>query len=175
MIYYRASYFNSRGQIKIQEMAFVLVAIMVLFAIVALFFISFRTSGLRDDASLQREDEAKALVRKITDSPEFAWTVDQCYGCIDLDKVMALKEKKEYNGFWNIDRLYVKVFYPNKEGECNRINYPDCGEINIINNSKNVGIPVGAFVSLCRQEFYGEQRYSKCELGKIYASAKEIK
>ena len=170
MGYCFASY--SKGQLKIQEMAFVLVAIMIFFAIVALFYITIRTNTLRDDAGLQREEEAKELVRKLSDSPEFSWTASSCSNCIDLDKVMALKDKPEYKNFWNIDYLMVEIVYPAKNGvECGRGNYPDCSTITLVN--KTIGTPITAFVAVCRQEFR-QRGYPICELGRLYASGKAL-
>ncbi len=176
MNYYRVSYSNigKRGQLKIQEMAFVLVALMIFFGLVALFYFSIRLSDVREDAALQREAEAQALVRKLSASPEFAWTATSCTGCIDMDKVLLLKERQGYKGFWELEYLSVEVIAPQKEGECRKENYPDCRSITIVNKSKEFGTPVGAFVALCKQEF-NEQGYVKCELGKIYASGRRIR
>ena len=165
---------NKKAQLKIQEMAFVLIAIMIFFALVGLFYLTIRLSTLKEDVSLQRGDEAKELVRKLADSPEFSWTSSQCSGCVDLDKAMLLKERKSYQGFWNIDYLKIQFIYPNNEGECTRANYPNCSTITIASKTKEFGITESSFVSLCRQEFK-ESGYKKCALGKIYASAKEVK
>ena len=160
-----------KGQMKIQEMAFVLLAIIIFFAMVSLVYLSIRLSSLREDVGAQREQAARELVRKLSDIPEFSWS--DCSGCVDADKVLALKERPSYKGLWDIDYLMVEKIYPNStRRECNRANYPDCTTITIVNNTKTIGTPVSAFVALCRFESSGS--YTKCELGKIYASAKAI-
>lgn len=162
-----------KGQLKIQEMAFVLIAIVVFFAMVALIYLSIRLANLRSDVTLQREEAAKQLVKKLSDIPEFSWAA--CPGCVDMDKVFVLKERAAYRKFWDIDYLMVEKVYPNRtSAECNRANYPDCTKITLVNNTQNYGSPTSAFVALCRFEAAGGG-YTKCELGKIYASAKAIK
>lgn len=175
MRFFHANCFKRKGQMKIQEMAFVLIAIMIFFAIVALFYINFRVSGLRQGAEIQRGEEAQEMVKKIAAMPEFALTARECESCIDMDKVMALKEKKEYQNFWGLDYLRIESIYPQKpEKECIRGNYPDCTSITLINKSKDFGSAKSAFVALCRNEFL-QQGYIKCELGKVYAAEKGIK
>ena len=165
---------NKTGQMKIQEMAFVLMAIMIFFGIVAIFYIKISLSNLRGDVELQRGEEANELVRKISGTPEFAFTAGECDSCIDLDKMLMLKERKSYQGFWNLDYLKIDVIYPLKSGECSRGSYPDCGSITLINKTDDFGIPKSAFVALCRQEFKGSENYVKCELGRISAFGKSL-
>lgn len=169
MMHLSANY-SKTGQMKIQEMAFVLVAIMIFFGLVALIFFSIRVSNLRESAGELREDEAKQLVRKLASTPEFSFR--NCQVCIDFDKVLELKGKKDYQGFWNLDYLAVELVYPDKNGECNKSNYPECRSITIINKTQ-FGTAPDAFVSLCRWE-QEKKGYFKCELGRIYASGKGI-
>lgn len=152
----------SRGQIKIQQMAFVLVAIMIFFAIVALFYISIRSAGLKGDVNALREDEARESVKKISGSPEFAWSTTDCASCIDLDKVMALKERESYRDFWDFPLLQIEKIYPESSGECTLQNYPECRTITLIKEQDYIAH--SAFVALCRYE----GSISKCELGKVY-------
>ena len=118
----------------------------------------------------QREQAAKEIVRKLSDIPEFAWA--DCSGCIDADKVLMLKERTAYRDLWDLDYLAIEKVYPNvTKRECNVANYPDCTTITIVDNT-DFGSPTSAFVALCRFDPEGDR--TKCELGKIYASAKAI-
>jgi len=170
---YRANY-SRKGQMKIQEMAFVLAAIMIFFAIAALFYINFRISGLRQGVEEQRSQEAQEIVKKIASSPELSLN-KECESCIDLDKALVLKESKAYKNFWNLDYLKIEVIYPNKkQGECIRGNYPDeCSGITIANKTKDFGTAMSAFAALCRYD--ATSRTKKCELGKIYAAGEALK
>src|SRR3989339_757807 len=64
--------FNSRGQLKIQQMAFMLIAVTLFFALVGLFLIVFVFSGLKGSATALQEKNALLLVTKLANSPEFS-------------------------------------------------------------------------------------------------------
>lgn len=164
---------SSRAQMKIQEMAFSLVAIVIFFGMVALLYFSVSLSSLRQGAQNLQDEEAAELVRKITSIPEFSFTARDCSNCIDLDKTLLLKEKTSYTGFWNIDFLQIEKIYPlgNKK-ECEKTNYPECSTITII-DKEEFSSPSTAFISLCRWE-QSKGGYYKCELGRIYASGKDL-
>ena len=164
---------SKRAQLKIQQMAFVLVAIIIFFAIVALLYFSISLSNLRKSASSLQEQEASELVRKLASTPEFSFTATDCSNCIDLDKLLLLKSRQSYKEFWNLDFLKIEKLYPKTEKlECEKANYPDCNEITII-DKKEFGSPQKAFVSLCRWE-QAKGGYTKCGLGGIYASGKNL-
>ncbi len=166
---------SKKGQMKVQEMAFVLIAIILFFGMVALVYFSIRLSSLKEDVTSIREQSAKELSRKLADIPEFSWTSSTCSGCIDLDKVLVMKDRAAYKGFWDLDYLMVERVFPNKTAvECTRANYPECGKITLINNTKYFGSPATAFVALCRIE-PSKGGYTKCEMGKIHAASRVIK
>src|SRR3989344_9674346 len=163
-----ANYF--RGQLKVQEMAFVLIGIFMLFVIAGLFYFSIRFSSLEGDVKDNRADEARALVITITGLPEISWK--GCSSCVDLDKAFVLKNQKAYNEFWELDYLMIEKIYPESDKlECNRQNYPDCSKITLI-DTKEIGTPAWAFVSLCRYD--SDKRGELCSLGRIYASGRAI-
>ncbi|NCN98786.1 hypothetical protein COU62_03445 [Candidatus Pacearchaeota archaeon CG10_big_fil_rev_8_21_14_0_10_35_219] len=157
----------SRGQIKIQQMAFVLVAIMIFFGIVLLFYLSISVGNLQNIGETLREEEAKEVVRKLAGSPEFSWDIEDCSSCIDMDKVFALKGNEKYDNFWDVPFLRVEKTYPFADNECTKQNYPDCGSITLIETENFVSN--SAFVALCR---YDGELGNKCDLGKIYLGFK---
>lgn len=165
----------SKGQMKIQEMAFVLVAIMIFFGLVALVFAAINLSNLKKDTVALREQEAQEMVRKISGTPELSWGASKqsCSNCIDLDKALALKKQKAYDGFFGLGYLMIERVYPKTaDGECTTDNFPNCGKITLINSSNFVSAPY-AYVSLCR--FEGAQGgYVKCELGRVHAAGKGL-
>ena len=162
----------NRGQMKVQQMAFVLLAIMIFFAMVSLVYLSIRLNALRGDARDLQDSEAKELVRRLAGSSEFRW--NDCSNCIDLDKVLVLSEQESYKGFWNLDYLRVDVVYPEQVGECSKVSYPDCKSVTVIQNDEDFGIPSSSFVNLCRRAFEGGEYYEECSIGRIYASGKSL-
>jgi len=171
-----ASY--SKGQMKIQQMAFVLVATLIFFVMVALFYFSIQMRTIRQEATTLESERASADVAKLSSTAEFAWKAgisarEDCPNCIDLDKALALKFLGGYNSLWKFDYLTIRKTYPftNETIECTLANYPNCNTITIV--SKKVGTPASAIVPLCRwiNEANG---YRKCDIGIIIATGEGI-
>ncbi len=165
------------GQMKIQQMAFMLIAVMVFFALVGLIIAAVGFSGLKEKATALQEKNAMLLVSKLANSPEFSCR--QSENCIDLDKIISLKDnidkyKKGNKNFWGVSGIEIIKIYPkNSEIECNSQNYPDCNKIILISGQ---GTASENFVSLCRKEFDSATytTYDKCELGKILIKYEKI-
>lgn len=160
------------GQIKIQEMSFVLLAIVIFFAIAFLLYFAISFSGLKKDVVSGEQDKAKEIIQNLALSPELSFDPERCITCIDLDKTMILKNKSEYRNFWGLDYLRIERVYPRYEnGECNFGIYPNCDSITLVKLNDSIGTPPFVFASLCRYEMEKEG-YVKCQLGKIYASGR---
>jgi hypothetical protein len=163
---------SSKGQMKIQQMAFMLVALVIFFALVALVYFTISIASLERAVTILEDAEARELVRSFHGSPEFTFTsAGDCSSCIDLDKVLFLKESEAYNNFWNLDLLVIEVIYPLDPNladvECTRSNYPKCGKITLI-EKPNFGARSEAFVTLARWD--PEIDNFRYELGRIAVS-----
>lgn len=160
---------------KIQQMAFMLIAVTLLFVLAGLFIVTLRFSGLRESAEALDERNALLLAGKLADSPEFS--CESAFGeartnCVDLDKAMALKSNvNTYTGFWGVDGIEIRRVYPaGEDRECTIENYPECNKITIVDAETGTG--VGNFVSLCRKDF-DNGVYDLCELGRIIITYNE--
>jgi hypothetical protein len=164
---------KKRAQLKIQQMAFMLMAITIFFVLAGMFALSIKYSDVKKDAEVLREKNSMLLVSKIANSPEFS-----CGGgfggdkidCVDADKVMILKQSSEkYKNFWGVENIEIKLITSDSEKLCTLQNYPDCNTISILNN-KTQGVPVSNFVSLCRKDSFEGESYDKCKVAKIMVS-----
>lgn len=147
-------------------MVFIIVALIILFGIVSVFFVSIRFGSLRGDVEDLRKEAVFTQVRKMAGTPEFSWIAsDDCSSCVDFDKLILLKDRNSYNDFWtDISLLKVSRVYPLYETEeCNLESYPRCNSITLINKGNFEAYE--SYVSLCR--FDSETKQTKCELGKI--------
>ena len=167
------------GQFKIQQMAFMLIAVVLFFALVGIFALAFRLSEIKDTANLLEEKNAMLLVSRLANSPEF--TCGEAFGgkrtnCIDFDKIIILKtEIPEYKNFWGVSNIEIrKIIGINNEVLCSLTNYPDCNVIKLIENSSS-GYDYSNFVSLCWKERNDETGdvYDKCEIAKLIVRYKE--
>jgi len=156
----------SKGQFKIQQMVFVLVAILILFGVVSVFFISIRFNSLHDEVENQRKEAVFEQVRKMAGTPEFIWiSSDDCAACVDMDKLILLKNKTSYKGFWkDISLLKISRVYPTYQTEeCSLISYPKCNSITLVQGDNYESYE--SFISLCRYD--GDIGQTKCDLGRI--------
>ena len=162
-----------KAQLKIQQMAFMLMAVTLFFILVGMFVLSIYLSDLRNSASVLEGRNAMLLVTKLANSPEFS-----CGGvfggkktnCIDADKVMMLRENiNKYSGFWDVENIEIRRIYPvSADKECTLKTYPDCNIIKI--REGTITAEFSNFVSLCRKESLNGKVYDKCEIAKLMVS-----
>src|SRR3989344_5573246 len=93
------------GQLKIQQMVFMLLALTLFFILVVLFFLVIKTGDLqKDKVNLDRE-KAIGLVTKIASTPEFNFEGNS--RTVDMDKLMILQSMKEYSNFFGVNGIIV--------------------------------------------------------------------
>jgi hypothetical protein len=149
-----------RAQMKIQQTAFMLIAVTIFLVMAGMFFLTIKLSGLKEAASSLEEENARLLVTKLANSPEFS--CGEAFGskkidCVDLDKVNALiKNIDAYEDFWDVSGIELRKIYPEEE------------VIEIYNKEKG-GFTYSNFVSLCSKENEGGNIYDKCELARLFA------
>lgn len=160
---------NKKGQLKIQQMIFMLIGIALFFSLIGLFAVGALMGSLNEKARLAAEENAVLLTLKIADSPEFscAKTGDNLGSCIDFDKVIHLKENSQkYEKFWGVRGIEIKRIYPSgNDIECTKENYPECDSVTVFPSSSGTG--VAGFVSLCRVEDLTQKKELKCDLAQI--------
>ena len=145
-----------------------IIAIAVLFLLVALFWLSISLNKLNQEVYAGKKTEAVLLVSMLSESPEFNCADPGKSLCVDTDKIITLKLHPHYANFWGVDGLQVKKVYPyeNKTVECTLGNYPRCNTFTIIAPSTGE-IEDSSYASLCRKEYKNGYMYDECELGKI--------
>ncbi|MCS7134523.1 MAG: hypothetical protein NZ889_01545 [Candidatus Pacearchaeota archaeon] len=112
-----------KAQIKIQEMAFVLIAIILLFGLVFVFFAKFELNKIRELAKQTREERAITLVRTIASMPEIRCSEETSEAaCLDLEKVSAFNEssslQRKYEKFWSnnyVTEIVVEEIVPSRK------------------------------------------------------------
>ncbi len=153
--------YSKKAQLKIQQMAFVLVMLMIFFGIIALIFFTIWSADIGASAKERQEEEAFQIALALAGAPEFAFTsASDCSSCIDFEKIASL-DQTVYSSLWNLDYLAVEIVYP----------VPGLGEtknITIIPRKPNMGSTSKAFVSLVRRD--PTTHNFKYEIGKIIVS-----
>jgi hypothetical protein len=160
---------NKRGQLKIQQMVMMILAVTLFFVLAGMLILVFTLSNLKQKATQTQADNARLLVSKIADSPEFSCGDSFGTGlssCIDGDKVINLKSLiGDYgNGkFWGVSGLEIRKIYPKNNGTiCTGGNFPNCDRMILIPQTNGTG--VSNFVSLCYLKSEQGNPYVKCDL-----------
>jgi hypothetical protein len=166
-----------KGQLKIQQMIFMIVAVVLLFVLVGIFFLSISLSSIKQTSTNQAEENSMLLVSKLANSPELS--CGNSFGtsrtnCNDFDKVISLMKKGEYSDFWGVAKIEIRKILPD-EGDtiCTNDNYPNCGIVNILNKNVKILPYSSNFVSLCRKETDGKIIYDKCELALLLIASED--
>ncbi|MAG02678.1 hypothetical protein CMI42_05050, partial [Candidatus Pacearchaeota archaeon] len=146
---------SKKGQLKIQEMAFMLLAVFLFFILVGIFVLSVTFSGLSDEATRIAEDRTLTAVTNLADSPEFA-CISAKSNCVDGDKLIALVGKEYYRDFWPFSSLrLIKASGFEKEDKelvkCNIANYPECDLFEVYDRNVEDERAIGSFVAFCRK------------------------
>lgn len=170
----RKSHRNLKGQMKIQQMIFMILAVFLLFVLVGIFFLSISLSNLKETATELEEKNALLLVSKLANSPELS--CGEVFGtsrtnCIDFDKVMAIN-LESYSDFWGLAKVEIRKIYPDQGNVlCNNDNYPNCGVVKLVDREVDTSTYSSSFVSLCRKDTTEKIMYDKCELALLMVSS----
>jgi len=161
------------GQLKVQEMAFMLVALMIFFALVGMFILSVWSKNIGDKATGIAEERTLSAIGNLAGTAEFI-CANSKPNCVDADKVMALQGKKVYENFWTFSSLSIIRTSGFSKNEtqltgCNLGNYPNCDIITIYDKNVANERAISSFVALCRREHENNYPYEKCEIAKLVA------
>ena len=164
---------SKKGQLRIQEMSFMIVAVIIFFVLVGLFAFSIIYSNLHKQATEITEGRTLSAITNLADSPEFTCGEPNC---VDADKLMGLIGKKNYEKYWSFSSLsVVKSSGFNKSEtemiKCSLSNYPDCDEFVVYNRGVVNEKKISNFVALCRKEYENDYTYDKCGIAKLVAGS----
>ena len=166
---------KKKSQIKIQEMAFMLVAVLIFFVLVGLLGAAILYSSLNKEATEIAEQKKYSAITNLAETAEFNYRSKS--NCIDADKLLILTERTKYGKYWPFTSLQViserGLNKSEKDWvECKWGTYPDCDVFNIFDKNEDNEDFTSSFVCLCRLENEYGLPYSKCEIGQLYAGSK---
>ena len=143
---------NKIGQVKIQETAFMLVALIFFLSLIFLVYSNYKVREIYTLYTELQKEKAITLLDKFVSLPEFSCL----YGrCIDLDKVLALGNISGYHELWRgISKIEVIQLYP-------------ISERYVIYKKGNSHLSYATFVPLCKTEYSEGYVWQKCTLGKL--------
>jgi len=92
---------SNRGQMKIMQMAFMIVAVFFFFVLVGLFFLSIQFKDVKGSAAQLQRDQAISSLRVIADMPELSYDSGES-ATLDEDKLKVMSG--------NFSRYYLTSF-----------------------------------------------------------------
>jgi hypothetical protein len=158
---------ETKGQFKIQQMAFMILAVFFFFILVGLFFISWQFRDVKGDFSRLQRDQAISSLEIIANMPEFNCD-SRTSLCLDEDKlrVMSGNLSGSYSDFWPVSSISVYKIYPsfNETVKCPNVN---CNYYDIHDSGQTNIKEYSSYVSICKRVRESGYAYDRCEVGKI--------
>jgi hypothetical protein len=149
-----------KGQLKIQEMAFVLLALVLLSMIGLVFVLRISSQKLTESAQDIKTAQTMSMVEKVANTPEFeCFCKPSCRSnCMDEDRVNSFKSiqgnQKEiiFHEISNIKIIRV---------------YPEGADLMVYDSGKQSNASsYSTFINLCKYETIGEYQYN-CDVAMI--------
>ena len=103
---------NKRGDFKMQEMMFVLLAIALLGSLIFIFFIKLQTGNIQAEVVKIEQQRALSLRDKISTLPELKCARQNC---IDKDKALLFSRNPTKDLFQGLVSAKIRQIYPEEE------------------------------------------------------------
>ena len=160
---------NKFGQMKIQQMAFMIVAVFLFFVLVGLFFLQIQIKGIRGSAEDLAREQAVSSLRVIADMAELNYDSGESM-TLDEDKlrVMSGNFSGDYDLFWPVASIGVYKVYPafDEVRKCPSVN---CNYYEIYDSGQKDVELYSTYVSICENIGKG---LDDCEIGKLVVGTK---
>ena len=156
-----------RGQFQIQQMAFMIVAVVIFFVLVGLFFLMYQSRDIQGNYEQLQRDKAISSLSVIANMPEMS-----CGDlCVDIDKMEALIDR-DYDEIWPVASVSVYKVYPSFDMivDCPGVG---CNKWNVYDSRQEKVKEYSTYVSLCQKLSEGGSVYDKCEIGKLVVGVKD--
>ena len=156
----------NRGQMKIQQMAFMLVGVFFFFMLVGLFLIRVQFGTITETVQRLEQESAIESLEVIASMPELDCNSVTSL-CLDKDKIRILSnEAFDYSDFWPV--ASIKIYLVSSEFEteilCPEV---DCNYYEIFDNGQINKKEVSTFISVCETVTESGYVYENCEVGKL--------
>ena len=163
---------EKRGQMKIMQMAFMIIGVFFFFVLVGLFFLNFMIGDVQSGAYELQKRQAISSLEMIAGMNELSLDSRESM-MLDEDKLMVMSGGlgDGYEDFWPVASLRVYKVYPtfSEEKKCPGI---DCNYYDIYDSGQVDVVTYSSFVSICKRVKEFGHIYDKCEIGKIVAGVK---
>ena len=162
-----------RGQMKIQQMAVMIVAVFFFFVLVGLFFLGIMFKDIGGSAERLQREQAISSLRVIADMSELnydsSWSMS-----LDEDKlgIMFGDFGEAYDLFWPVASVEVFKVYPrfDEVKECPGIG---CNYYGVYDNGQSDVKTYSTYVAICEKVRESGSTYDDCEVGKLVVGVRD--
>lgn len=164
--------YKNKGQMKIQQMAFMLVAVFFFFILVGLFFLGIQLGDVKGNAAQLQKEQAIFSLRVIADMPELNYDSSESM-TLDEDKlrIMSGNFGGNYSSFWPVASVEIYRIYPSFDEikECPAV---DCNYYDLYDNGQSNTKTYSTYISICKSVKDRGSVYDRCEVGKLVVGMK---
>ncbi|MDO8516779.1 MAG: hypothetical protein Q7S33_01520 [Nanoarchaeota archaeon] len=155
-----------KAQLKIQQMAFMIVAVFFFLIMAGLIFLSYQSQTIKNNYDRLQKDQAISSLQILTNMPELTCG----YLCLDEDK-LEIMSKKDYSQIWPVASIEVYKIYPvsTQKIKCPGTN---CNYYNVYDSNQQNIQKYSTYVSLCKKVNELEYIYDKCEIARLVVGVK---
>ncbi len=169
---------SKRAQFKIQQMAFMMVFVVIFFVLVGMFVLQMNLGGMKASAREKERDQVMSALSSWSELSEFSCSDNSIY-CIDEDKLNVLissEYSRFYENFWPVDSITVYKINEDWSSDKKPILCPgqNCNMYRVYDSGKGTS-EYGTYVSICKTSVISGVAYDDCELGLLSIGAKNIK
>ncbi len=162
------------GQMKIQQMAVMIVAVFFFFILVGLFFLGVVFKDVKGSAGDLQREQAISSMSVIADISELnydsSWSMS-----VDEDKlrIMSGDFGKNYDLFWPVASIGVYKVYPRFD-EIKKCPGVGCNYYEIYDNGQSDVKTYSSYVSICERIRESGSTYDDCEIGKLVVGVRSL-
>ena len=155
---------DKKAQMKIQQMAFMIVAVFLFFILVGLFFINWQFKDVRRGFAQLEKEQAISALGVLADMSELNCDSRESF-CVDEDKLIIMSGEG-YENFWPVASVKVYKIYPgfSEVVKCPGLN---CNYYEVYNSRQKQMKEYSTYVSICKKIKEFDYVYNKCEIGKL--------
>ncbi len=156
-----------RGQMQIQQMAFMILAVFLFFILVGLFFLGIQFRDIKKNVAQLQTEQAISSLKVIADMPELSYNSRESLS-LDEDKLIIMSGNlgSYYSEFWPVASVKVYKIYPkfDEQIKCPALN---CNYFEVYDNRQENTRTYSTYVSICKKIKETGYVYDKCEVGKL--------
>ena len=158
---------NKKAQWKIQQMAFMILAVFFFFILVGLFFLGWYMSDFQSRKESLLKQEAIASIEVISNMPELNCDSREEF-CVDEDKLRIFSGNfaRNYDNFWPVSSVRVYKVHPSFDSVV-KCPAPNCNYYEIFDSGQENKVEYSGYVSICKKVREGNYVYDKCDIGKL--------